>query len=455
MSVIEEIRRRREKLLDALKTNPEIQIRKVVEDIYPDRVHFIYELLQNAEDTGASEVRFDLSEKKLVFEHDGRSFDKADIEAITGIGTGTKKDDGDKIGRFGIGFKAVFAYTETPRIWSPTFSFEISDLVLPNEIESVSSLGGKTRFEFPFDSPKKPASDAFPEIRDGLEGISETTLLFLSHIESIHWQVDGGSEGRLLRISHPDHHVEILRERDGKATKSSHFLRFTQPVEGLELQHVAIAFALEALPAASRFDAAKPLAKQFRIAPVVPGRVAVYFTAEKETSGLRFHLHAPFVPELSRASIKDTPANEPLFQQLAELAARSLFAIRDLGFLNTDFLSVLPNPNDNLPDRYECIRDAIVDEMNEQPLTPTHAKTHAPATQLLQARASLKTLLAKEDIEILVDFEETPLAWAIGATQKNSDIDRFLSGLAIRDWDIKQFVERLVEGLSSIAEIFS
>ena len=449
MSVIEEIRRRREKLLDALKANPEIQIRKVVEDIYPDRVHFIYELLQNAEDTGASEVRFDLSEKKLVFEHDGRSFDKADIEAITGIGTGTKKDDGDKIGRFGIGFKAVFAYTETPRIWSPTFSFKISDLVLPTEIESDSSLGGKTRFKFPFDSPKKPASDAFPEIRDGLEGISETTLLFLSHIESIHWQVDGGSEGRLLRISHPEHHVEILRERDGKATKSSHFLRFTHPVEGLEQQHAAIAFALEALPAASRFDAAKPLAKQFRIMPAAPGRVAVYFTAEKETSGLRFHLHAPFVPELSRASIKDTPANEPLFQQLANLTAQSLSAIRDLGFLNRDFLAVLPNPHDDLPDRYGCIREAIVDAMNEQPLTPTHAGTHAPARQLLQARASLKTLLAKEDIEVLVDYEETPSAWAVGATQKNSDIDYFLSGLAIEEWDVEQFVKVLEKRLSN------
>ena len=30
----------------------------------------------------------------------------------------------DKIGRFGVGFKAVFAYSETPHIWSPTFSFQ-------------------------------------------------------------------------------------------------------------------------------------------------------------------------------------------------------------------------------------------------------------------------------------------------------------------------------------------
>ena len=59
--------------------------------------------------------------------------------------------------------------------------------------------------------------------------------------------------------------------------------------------------------------------------------MAVFFPAEKETSGLRFHLHAPFVPELSRASIKETPANLPLFEQLATLAGASLHQIRDLG----------------------------------------------------------------------------------------------------------------------------
>ena len=93
----------------------------------------------------------------------------------------------------------------------------------------------------------------------------------------------------------------------------------------------------------------KPLAKQLKITPAMPGRVAVFFPAEKETSGLRFHLHAPFVPELSRASIKETPANQPLFQQLATLTATSLHQIRDLGLLTAEFLAVLPNPQDPIP----------------------------------------------------------------------------------------------------------
>ena len=449
MSVIEEIRREREDLAHVLKKHT--GIRNLVEDLYPDRAHFIYELLQNAEDTGASDVAFVLSEKSLVFEHNGQPFEKQDIEGITDIGGGTKKDEEEKIGRFGIGFKAVFAYSETPYIWSPTFSFKLSDLVLPTEIESDSSLNEKTRFKFPFNNPKKSASDAFSEIRAGLQAISETTLLFLSHMESIHWRVEGIKEiieGHVLRIGHSENHIETLKETGGEKTESSHFLRFTEPVEGLQKkQHIAVSFALHPLPEASKSETVKSVSDHFKIMPAVPGRVAVFFSAEKETSGLRFHLHAPFVPEISRASIKDTPANEPLFQQLAALTKRSLFTIRDLGLLNAEFLAVLPNPNDDLPKRYECIRDAIVTAMNEQSLTPTTTNTHAPAKRLLQAKASLKALLGKEDIELLFDFDEEPPDWAVAATQRNSDLDRFLSGLNIREWDVENFVAVLEEGL--------
>ena len=413
MNFLDDLRIKRKKFLDGLEANEGDIDLDIFEDFYPDKAHFIYELLQNAEDANASNVRFILSEKSFVCEHDGRPFDEADIKAITGIGAGTKREDDDKIGRFGIGFKATFVYTDTPRIWSPRFAFEISDKVLPKEMTLNPSLGDRTRFEFPFDSSKKSAKDAFCEVKAGLEEISADTLLFLSHIESIDWRVEGETEANLLRVSRSDHHVETRKKRDGKATKSSHFLRFTQPVEGLDKQYVAIAFELDPVPGGSSSSTNVPLAKRFQIAPATPGRVAVYFDCARETSGLRFHLHAPFVPELSRASVKDTPANEPLFQQLAVLAANSLSIIRGLGLLDRDFLAALPNPNDTLPTRYECIRAAIVDAMNEQPLTPTHSGRHKPAKRLLQAGAPLKNLLNAEDIAILRGSEEARNDWAV------------------------------------------
>ncbi|MEX2138520.1 MAG: hypothetical protein WD894_04625 [Pirellulales bacterium] len=444
MSFLDEVRAKRQKLADVLYDDDYSGIRDIVEELYPDRAHFIYELLQNAEDAGATKASFVLEEDSVSFEHNGESFTKDDVWGITNIGKGTKKDQADKIGRFGVGFKAVFAYSETPHIWSPSFSFRITDLVLPTAITSRPELGKTTRFEFPFNSPKKSAQDAYVEIDAGLNELAETTLLFLSHLESIRWDNGQTTSGEVRRIQHSGNHFEVLKKAGGNITASSHFLRFVKPVEGMEKQCVAVAFALDCLPNVSTIDPKKALVKQLKIIPAHPGRVAVYFPADKETSGLRFHLHAPFVPELSRASIKETPANDPLFQGLAELTAAALHSIRDLKLLTADFLSVLPNPLDDVPVRYERIRAAIVEEMNNRPLTPTHAKSHAPAKDLVQAKASLKELLSEEDLGFLVEYNIKPPKWAMGAAQRNSNTDRFLIGLAITDWDIDKFIDLFI-----------
>ena len=76
--------------------------------------HFVYELLQNADDALATEVCFELFSDKLIFYHNGsKDFSLKDIISITGVGNSTKKDSGS-VGKFGVGFKSVFAITDTP-----------------------------------------------------------------------------------------------------------------------------------------------------------------------------------------------------------------------------------------------------------------------------------------------------------------------------------------------------
>ena len=453
MNFIDKVREDRLPLAIVLKKHP--GIRKLVEDIYPDRAHFIFELLQNAEDAGATEGRFTLGQYSASFEHNGHPFTEENVWAITDIGGEDKEEDEYKIGRFGVGFKAVFAYCETPHIWSPTFSFKISELVLPTELKPKSGVGKNTYFEFPFNNPKKPARVAYEEIKAGLEELAETTLLFLSGINSIRWQIDQQPTGEVLRIKHSEHHIEVQKRVGGKTTSSSHFLRFSDAVDNLDKRCVAIAFELDILPSVTTFDAKKPLNEQLKIIPANQGWVAVFFPAEKENSGLRFHLHAPFVPELSRASIKETLVNKPLFEQLARLTASSLHTVRDLRLLTGDFLGVLPNPQDTIPKRYQPICEAIITEMNDKPLTPTHAKKHEPARHLLQAKASLKSLLSEEDLEFLVDYDEEPFKWAIGAQQKNSNVDYFLSNLDIQEWDVEVFVQMLEEKASETSRLYN
>ena len=67
-------------------------------------------------------------------------------------------------------------------------------------------------------------------MKAGLEQLSENTLLFLRNLGYIKWKV-GTEEGALLREEHTENHVEILKQLDGKEVLSSHWLRFSAPVQ--------------------------------------------------------------------------------------------------------------------------------------------------------------------------------------------------------------------------------
>lgn len=439
----------RRKFLEGLDANEGDINLDIFEDFYPDQAHFVFELLQNAEDAQATEVSFSLSKEGCGFEHNGkRLFTEKDVRSITGIHNSTKENSAEEIGKFGVGFKSVFVYTLEPEIRSGDFSFRISRLVMPDRLVDDGEDKAITRFWFPFNNPKKPADVAYTEVGSGLRDLAETTLLFLSNIQAINWEIDNGQSGSILRVEHSEEHIEVLKETEGSTTATSHFLRFSETVEGLERQRVSLAFSLEPIKENEAHSSSKQLNKQFKIVPV-SGQVAVFFPAEKETSGLRFHLHAPFVPELSRASIKNTPVNAPLFEQLASLSVRAVYGIKALGFLTPEFLSVLPNPNDQLGERYKIIRDRVIEAFNDQPLTPTFDKGHAPAKHLLQAKASLKELLSEEDIEFLVNDEDVVLRWAASRALQGTNVERFMSGLEIKEWDVDDLLEELTSRLDA------
>ena len=58
---------------------------------------------------GYVEIR--LHDDRLELRHNGKPFDERDVTGVCGIGEGSKAGDYSQIGKFGIGFKSVYAYT--------------------------------------------------------------------------------------------------------------------------------------------------------------------------------------------------------------------------------------------------------------------------------------------------------------------------------------------------------
>ncbi len=119
--------------------------------MYSDSTHFVYEILQNADDYGATEVVFALTGNELVIEHNGQAFAEEHVKAITSFGKSTSREDLVKAGRFGVGFKSVFAFTATPIILSGDEHFMIHGLYRVSEHPRPEGLSrNRTRIILPF-----------------------------------------------------------------------------------------------------------------------------------------------------------------------------------------------------------------------------------------------------------------------------------------------------------------
>lgn len=442
--------------VEANKSKRFAGVTKLLTDLYPDDAHFIYELLQNAEDardrsvsesSGASLVRFTLRDDALEFEHNGEGlFTLEDVEQITGIGHSMKRDDPTSIGKFGIGFKAVFAYTNTPEIHSGEFHFRIHDLVVPEEIDPKKPRADQlaTRFIFPFDNPKKPAGKAAAEIERGLRDLDDSTLLFLSHIHTIEYSLPDGSVGSVQRIDHEGGHIEVRTNDPGGHEHASHWLRFQRDVEVEDEDGEATTCRIGLAFRLALEDGKEDAPPKWRIVPVDHGQVSIYFPAEKETSNLRFHLHAPFASTVARDSVRNCPANRALRDHLASLIADSLAPIRDQGMLTMDFLAVLPNRADNLPPFYEPIRLAIVKAFQEQLLVPMKYGGHAAAKGIFRGPGVISDVLEDDGLILLLGADDyVPPMWAANPPQRNQREDRFLDSLGIDVWEWKELARSL------------
>src|SRR5713226_7143097 len=182
-SWFEELSFRRKRFDESVRENNfEEGLRHSTVEKYPDPVHFVYELLQNAEDQCATEAQFQLFADHLVFCHNGNPFTRADVENITGIGNSDKPQDDNKIGRFGIGFKSVFAITKRPEIYTvledKPFAFAIEHLLVPVAIPGNHEKTHQynTQFIFPFN--KGQEITLYGKIRERLSTLGFETMLF-------------------------------------------------------------------------------------------------------------------------------------------------------------------------------------------------------------------------------------------------------------------------------------
>ena len=181
--------------------------------------------------------------------HYGVPFTEADVLGICGIAETTKREF-TSLGRFGIGFKSVYAFTDRPEVHSGDESFAIENFVWPLAIPRIDRTVMRDGFRFPL---RETDSSAASEISAGLQTAGTSRSAFSQTDRGSFLSVEESSFGQYLRdkvkpISDNAREVVIIGQTHGVEDISEErwliFARAVHTADGLKAGYVEIAFKL-------------------------------------------------------------------------------------------------------------------------------------------------------------------------------------------------------------------
>ncbi len=412
----------RESKLHDLKTFNKRSYRGVwssIIDKYPESAHFVYELLQNADDAVATEVQIVLKPELMLFKHNGcKHFNitpedvepVGDINSITGIGDSSKAEDTqNKIGKFGVGFKSVFQYTDTPEIYDDVFKFKIENYIVPCLLQSDHPWRneGETLFVFPF----KNATRSYKDILYRLENL-QSPILFLHNLQRIVWRIDNDdrtgeefeySKKILDSVKYGDITMDyyVLSE----PSQTSNVFLFSQKVDiavyGKKAKHcINVGFY---------YDTNKK-----KLITDVTQNIYCFFPT-KETFKTCFVSHAPFLLTDNRQNLKPNEhLNQDLLNRLANLAVKAILKLRDYGIakkkllIDENITEIIPSYERNYWGVYENkFEEPIVNAFenilyNERILLSRNEKYLSFQEAYMGSPKELVELLSQDQLVLLV-----------------------------------------------------
>ena len=411
---------------DYKKINEKSRINlRSIRDQRGDKTHFVYELVQNADDSKSKRLELHLCEKELLVWNDGCKFREEDVLRISSIGFSDK--DLTQIGNFGTGFKAVYNYTDRPEVYSgderfclpdPTsISKTLEDLASSSLVEGIDKVPpriaelleeGRTVFRLPLKENLR--QEDLTLLRDQLrELLKKRPLLFLPHLETIQWHdMCSGQTGTYCRC--PDgkiqsaDQVELKASMNGEVQESEKFLVFSkkfQPRPDVIHELLQIEYDPERRKRIKETaEKPQPIEVAFKlqddkIVGVDNCVLFAYLSTEKETH-LRFFIQARYQTNPARNDIEKTeqnPWNRWLVEETAKFFPEILEELKEAGLLEPAFFNVLPVKGE-VENDFKPIAEAARKAMRERLLVPTQGGGYAKAENVFYPhRRSLRKLV--------------------------------------------------------------
>ena len=408
-----------QKIKEENSKNPPINYRSIFTP-YSDKTHFVYELVQNADDNRSQCVGLQLCKNGLLVWNDGYQFSEEDVRSICSIGFSNK--DLTQIGTFGMGFKAVYTYTDIPEVYSgdERFRLPIKNPTIPEviDIDKINTRvvelleKGRTVFWLPFREGMRLETE-IKRLRDCLSNLEKRSLLFLRNLRTVQWH-DQSSRQRGIYFCQRSPYkkmqnaskIALKASVNGNDRASEKFLVFRKevqpPQEVLnELQHLA-----EDGDESERIQRSAEKIQHVEVAfKLHDGKIITmdncvlfsYLPTEKETH-LRFFIQARYQTTLPRDNIvkmEDNLWNKWLIKETANFLPEVLEQLKGGGLLEPKFFNVLPLKGE-VENDFKPIAEALQKAMQERAFVPTEKEgNYAKAKNVLYPHDELLRGLAE------------------------------------------------------------
>ena len=308
------IRQRASQRWDQLEQDPELAgpWHQLFNQVQSPR-HILSELLQNADDAGATEASVRIEDKSFIFTHNGEDFTEEHFASLCRFAYSNKRDL-HTIGFRGIGFKSAFSLGDTVELYTPTLSvaFNRQRFTEPLWIDSPKSNAGSTQVRVAICDEHRQR-EVEQNLQEWLK--SPVSLLFFRHIrrlrieeQEVYWNSLGPGpvvETEKMALQADSDHI-FLVARSG-----------AEPFPKDSLNEIIQEHFL-----GPEQDSEFPPCK-VEIVMGVKGRLYVVLPTGVETV-LPFACNAPFIQDPARLKIKDpetSPTNRWLLERIGSLAA--------------------------------------------------------------------------------------------------------------------------------------
>lgn len=377
-------------------------LRLLSDDLYASQMHFVLELIQNADDNSyepsvTPRLTFEIGPAKVVVRNNERGFAEANVRALCSVGESTKTTKLGFIGEKGIGFKSVFTVSDSPEIHSNGFHFcfvgqrdEALGFVVPHWIDGAPENGQKgTTIVLPAKQNQKFEESLFEDIEDEL-------LLFLRRLRVIEIVDRNRKATTTIEKDFEGEFIRVTRKPAGEGRR--YFLvRHKVDVSGLEEEkRQGIVESEQVL--AFRVDARGHAApeKDHKVFAFLPVR---HF-------GLRFILQSDFLLNASREDIHiQSSWNLHLRDQIAAAFVSAVPRFQKQKGLGATFYRYLPVKDEVTDPFFEPVVSQIYAALSDQDVILAQSGRWVRPEQALRRESACDKLFSNADLRELIDRE--------------------------------------------------